>query len=129
MNYTNGYNSTDRSNFSSTQAQHIHTFLQYKLNHNESLDDFYYSIDSMLIRCVYNGANRSTKDFTHFISPLYGHCYTFNAQSDHIRNGGLHYNNENGYTGKLELSLYAHSHQYVPFYSDGDVWIQNILLI
>ena len=129
LNYTDEYNSTDRSAFSSAQAKRINTFLQSKLNHNEPLDELYFSLDSMLITCVYNGANCSATDFNHFISPVYGRCYTFNAQSNNIHNGELHFNNENGATGKLELSLYVHSHQYVPFYSDGKQFVQDVVFI
>ena len=110
LNYTNDYNATDRSTFSSAQT--------------ELLDNLYYSLDSMLIRCVCSGPNCSTSDF---ISPSYGRCYTFNAQSNHIYNGELHYNNENGDTGKLEFSLYAHSHQCVPFYADGEQSVRDII--
>ncbi|CAF1045286.1 unnamed protein product [Adineta steineri] len=73
----------------------------------------------MLIECVYNGENCSSADFVEFISPTYGLCYTFNAQSSHINNGTIHYNNENGYSGQLQLDLYIHSHQYVPYLTDA----------
>lgn len=122
LNYTNTLsltNTTDTSKFSSVQALYIQQYLQYKLNRNESLDDFYYPLSSMLIECVYNGENCSAADFIQFTSPGYGLCYTFNAQSDYINGGQVHYNNENGYSGELNLRLYAHSHQYVPFSFDG----------
>jgi hypothetical protein len=75
----------------------------------------------MLIKCAYNGGNCSTSDFIQFISPVYGLCYTFNAQSNDINSGKLHYNNENGYSGELNLRLYMQSQQYVPFLSEGKI--------
>lgn len=122
LNYTNELNLTNTTNtsvFSAEQASYISDFLQYKLNKNESLIDFYYPLSSMLISCVYNNGNCSAADFIPFISPVYGLCYTYNALVDHINNGSLHYNNENGYSGQLQLDLYVHSHQYVPYLSDG----------
>lgn len=122
LSYTNAMNltnTTDTSTFSEEQASYINDYLQYKLNRNESLSDSYYSLSSMLIKCVYNGGNCSTTDFLEFISPMYGFCYTFNAEVNHINNGQLHYNNENGYSGVLQLDLYLQSHQYVPYLSDG----------
>lgn len=122
LNYTNTLNltnTTDTSKFSQEQSQYIQEYLQYELNRNESLDDFYYPLDSILMSCIYNGENCSTADFIQFRSAKYGLCHTFNAQSSNINDGKVRYNNENGYSGELELRLYAHSHQYVPFYYDG----------
>lgn len=122
LNYTNTFNltnTTDTSTFTAQQASSIFDYLQYKLNRNESLKDFYYPLNSMLIKCAYNGLNCSAADFIEFISPVYGLCYTFNDLAKHINNGEVHFNNENGYSGQLELELYVHSHQYVPFVSDG----------
>jgi len=122
LNYTNALNltnTTDTSTFSAEQASYINDFLTYKLNRNESLNEFYYPLSSMLIKCVYNGANCSVADFIQFLSPVYGLCYTYNSQANHINNGELHYNNEDEDSGKLELDLYVHSHQYVPYSYDG----------
>ncbi|CAF1305218.1 unnamed protein product [Adineta steineri] len=122
LNYTNTFNLTntnDTSTFSALQAEHISNFLNHELNRNQSLHDLYYPLEAMLIKCVYNGVNCSVHDFIRFISPRYGFCYTFNAQAKHINNGKLHYNNENGKSGQLELDLYTHSHQYVPYLSNG----------
>ena len=122
LNYTNALNltnTTDTSTFTTQQALYISEFLQTKLNRNESLDDFYYPLSAMLIKCVYNGANCSAADFVKFTSPVYGLCYTFNAQTPYINNGTVHYNNENGDSGELQLDLYIQSHQYVPYLTDG----------
>ncbi|CAF1214339.1 unnamed protein product [Adineta steineri] len=120
--YTNSLNLTnltDSTPMSPTQALYIDGFLQDKLNRNESLIDFYFSLESMLVKCTYNGVNCSVTDFIQFTSPVYGLCYTFNAQAKHINNGEVHYNNEHGDSGELELGLYTHGHMYVPFISDG----------
>ncbi|CAF4248319.1 unnamed protein product, partial [Adineta steineri] len=121
LNYTNSLNltnTTDTTTFTEQQALYVYDYLQYKLNRNESVNEFYYPLSSMLIKCVYNGANCSAADFVQFTSSSYGLCYTFNAQASHINNGTIHYNNENGYSGELELDLYIHSHQYVPYLTD-----------
>ncbi len=119
LNYTNSRNITntnDTTTFTSSQASYIRDFLQYKLNRDESLNDFFFPLSSMLINCTYNGVSCSTNDFTWFITPLYGFCYTFNAK---LKNGTVRYNSDNGAMGLLELQLYAHSHQYVPYFSKG----------
>lgn len=107
------------SAFSRQQASYVFDYVQYKLNQNESLTEFYYPLESMLIKCVYNGANCSAADFIQFTSSVYGLCHTFNSEAPHINNGEVHYNNENGFSGRLQLDLYIHSHQYIPYISDG----------
>ncbi|CAF0966874.1 unnamed protein product [Adineta steineri] len=122
LNYTNSLNltnTTDTTTFTEQQALYISDYLQYKLNRNESVNEFYYPLSSMLIKCVYNGVNCSAADFVQFTSSTYGLCYTFNAQASHINNDTIHYNNENGGSGELQLDLYIHSHQYVPYLTDA----------
>lgn len=122
LSFTNALNltnTTDTSTFSRQQALYVQNYVQYKLNQDESLDEFFYPLESMLIKCIYNDANCSAADFVHFSSSVYGLCHTFNAETPHINNGHIHYNNENGFSGKLQLELYIHSHQYVPYLSDG----------
>ncbi len=122
LNYTNALNITntnDTNTFTSTQALYVNDFLQYKINAGESISDYFYPLSAMLMKCVYNGLNCSVDNFTYFTSPVYGRCYTFNAKSNKTNNGEVHYNNENGGRGNLELRLYAQSHQYVPYFSDG----------
>jgi hypothetical protein len=120
--YMNSLNLThlaDQTPLSLKESLYIMRFLQYKLNRNESLTEFYYSIESMLVKCIFNGMNCTVTDFIQFTSPVYGRCYTFNAQVKHINNGSIHYNNEHGKTGQLELGIYTHANTYVPFMSDG----------
>ena len=132
LNYTNTFNltnttNTDRTAFTQQQASYIYSYLQYKLNRNESVNQIFFSLSSMLIKCIYNGKNCSSDDFVTFQSSTYGLCYTFNAPTSAINNGSIHYNNENGQSGKLHLDLYIHSHQYVPFISDGNTINTSIL--
>jgi hypothetical protein len=122
LNYTNALNLThvtDPSTFSKIHSVYVSYYMQYELNRNESLNQFFYPLESLLISCIYNGVNCSAADFVQFTSPVYGSCYTFNAKANNINNGEIHYNNENGDSGQLQLDLYAHSHQYVPYLSDG----------
>ena len=122
LNYMKSQNftdTTDSSNFTAQQAVHISDFIQQKLNQNESLIEFYYPLSDLLISCVYNGKKCSSADFVQFISPVHGLCHTFNTEAASINNGTVHYNNENGYSGELHLELYMHSHQYVPYLSNG----------
>ncbi|UJR20291.1 hypothetical protein I4U23_023422 [Adineta vaga] len=122
LNYTNALNltnTTDTSNFTIQQALHIQDFLIYKLNRNESLTDMFYSLDSMMMSCVYNGMSCTSANFTWFLSPNFGLCYTFNALMKTTGQTGLKYNAENGYSGLLEMRFYIHQHQYVPYLSNG----------
>jgi hypothetical protein len=132
LNYTNARNltnTTDIKTFSFEQSLYIADYVQYKLNRNESLDAFLYPLRSMLIKCVYNNARCSASDFVHFISPQYGSCYTFNALAPNINNGTVRLNSENGYSGELQLDLYIHSEQYVPFLTDGKSSIGSHLIL
>jgi hypothetical protein len=122
LNYTNARNLTntnDTSSFSQYQAMYIRDFYQYKLNRNESLNEYFYPISSMMMSCQYNGVRCTGDDFISFSSSIYGLCYTFNARMKNMSNGNVHYSTENGGIGTLELRLYVHSHQYVPFINDG----------
>ncbi|CAF1563569.1 unnamed protein product, partial [Adineta steineri] len=122
LNYTNMLNLTntnDTNSFTMELSSYIHDFLLYKINRNESINDFFYSLDSMMMSCVYNRMTCTTANFTWFLSPVYGLCYTFNALLKNIGITGLKYNSDNGVNGLLELRLYAHQHQYVPYLSNG----------
>jgi hypothetical protein len=129
LNYTNSFNltnTTDTTNFTDQQSSYIRDFLIYKLNRNESLDDFFYSLESMMMNCTYNGLLCSTANFTRFISPSYGFCYTFNAKLKNTDNDGIRVNAENGGNGLLDLRLYTHQQQYVPYLSYGKC---NIIIV
>ncbi|CAF1274324.1 unnamed protein product [Rotaria sp. Silwood1] len=119
LNYTNSHNltnTTDNSSISSYQSLFLMEFVQFTMNNNQPLKEFMYPLSSMLIECKYNGFNCTTDDFLTFMSPNYGLCYTFNAK---VKNRTLRYATDNGGTGKLELRLYTHTHQYVRFVADS----------
>ncbi|UJR17418.1 hypothetical protein I4U23_004313 [Adineta vaga] len=122
LNYTNTLNltnTTNKTNFTMEHSFYIRDFLLYKLNQNESLNDFFHSLDSMMMSCIYNNMPCTTANFTWFISSLYGLCYTFNALLKTTGQDGLKYNADNGANGLLELRFYVHQHQYVPYLSNG----------
>ncbi|CAF1366469.1 unnamed protein product, partial [Rotaria sordida] len=119
LNYLKAHNLTnvtDNSSISSYQSLFIGDFLQFTFNSNNSLTEYLYPLNSMLIQCKYNGFNCTAADFVEFISPSYGFCYTFNAK---VKNRTVRSLTENGGYGKLELRLYAHTHQYVRFLTDS----------
>ena len=122
LQYTNSRNITntnDSSVFTPLQAEYVDEFLRSRLNANQSVEEFFYSLESLLISCTYNLLNCSSADFVPFISAHYGRCYTFNGKTDRIRNGTVFWTTTNGDHGKLTLRLYTHSHQHIPHYSDG----------
>jgi hypothetical protein len=123
LNYTNTFNitnTTDTTNFTMAQTSSIFQFLSYKLNRSESLNDLFYPLDGMMISCNYNGISCSAGNFTSFITPTYGLCYTFNAKLKDAVNDGLRYNSDNGQNGVFQVRLYTHEHQYVPYISQGN---------
>ncbi|CAF0778792.1 unnamed protein product [Adineta steineri] len=107
----------DSISISSNQAKYIGDFLQIKVNQNESFDEFFFPLDTMLIKCTFNGRSCSTKNFTSFYSSTYGLCYTFNAKLKNMKN--IQYSDEYGGPGNLNLRFYVHSHQYVPYIREG----------
>ena len=121
LNYTADLNLTNAANYTvaEKQSMHIQNFLRYKLNRNESLTGYFFTLENMLIKCKYNQLDCSKEDFVPFVNARYGNCYTFNAIARHIRNGTLYKLAENGDWGILQLELYVHTHQYVPYWSSG----------
>ena len=128
LNYTNaveGTNTNDTSTLFPAQLILVGNFINDILNNNGSMEPFYYSLPSMLYSCSYNGQACSAADFIPFVTTAYGLCYTFNAQLkdggvNSVRSGSL-----NGGDGKLELGLYVHSHQYVPYLVDSKCTINS----
>jgi len=88
-----------------------------KINQNESLDEFFFPLNAMLMKCVFNGHFCSAVNFTSFPSSSYGFCYTFNAKLKNISN--VLNSNEYGGSGTLNLHFYVHSNQYVPYIREG----------
>jgi hypothetical protein len=122
LNYTNSNNLTntnDTSTFTAHQASILHEYLEEQLNAGDSLDQYFFSLDVMLMNCSYNDQICTADDFISFLSSEHGRCYTFNAKTKNSNGTALRYTNDNGGTGKLQLRLYAQSHLYVPFVSDG----------
>lgn len=123
LNYTNSRNltnTTDNSTIRHEQANFIRSFIQDSIHRDQSLTDFLFPLEAMLFTCMYNDRPCSTSDFLPFLSAIYGLCYTFNAKRASNQRP-IRITSEYGNTGKLVLKLYAHSHQYVPYSSDGKV--------
>jgi hypothetical protein len=120
LNYTNTLNITDTNDTTSIsllQATYMGDFFQIKINRNESIDEFFFPLKSMLLKCVFNGYSCSAADFTSFTSSSYGLCHTFNAKLKNVEN--VRYSDEYGGPGNLNLRFYVHSHQYVPYIREG----------
>ncbi|UJR14674.1 hypothetical protein I4U23_001667 [Adineta vaga] len=107
----------DSNVITAAQARYFADFFQMKVNRNESLDDFYFSLDTMLIKCVFNGRSCSAANFTSFSSSNYGRCYTFNAKLRNRKN--VLFSDEYSGPGNLNLRFYVHSYQYVPYIREG----------
>jgi hypothetical protein len=126
LNYTNALNltnTTDTTQFDITQSYYIYDFLIDKLNQNEPLNDYFFSLETMMMNCSYNGLPCSVANFTWFTSPLFGMCYTFNAKLKDGTDADIKNSGDNGGTGVFQLSLYAHQQQYVPYLSNGKATI------
>ncbi|CAF1186999.1 unnamed protein product [Rotaria magnacalcarata] len=122
LNYTNALNitnTTDTTNFTGTQSYYIRDFLIDVVNKGEPFNDYFFPLSGMMMSCSYNGVACTAANFTSFISPTYGMCNTFNAKLKNIDNGGIRYNSDNGANGLLQLALYTHEQQYVPFMTQG----------
>jgi hypothetical protein len=123
LNYTNALNLTDTNDTTTLfpyQAGYIWTFIVESLNSNQSPEQYFYSLSSMLKSCYFNSEPCSAADFIPFLSAEYGLCYTFNAKLKNSTSSSIRYSNEYGGNGELDLSLYVHSDQYVPYISDGE---------
>ena len=119
LNFLQITNSSDTNVIFSRYIDFVRDFLQQKINQNEPIDDFLFPLEAMLIRCRFNDVPCNTSDFISFESPLYGRCYTYNAKMKDQPNGGVRDSNLNGGNGVLDLHLYIHSHQYIPYLTDG----------
>ncbi|CAF2515109.1 unnamed protein product [Rotaria sp. Silwood2] len=113
-NYTATFNITntnDTTSISLFQAKYMGDFFQMKINRNESLNEFFFPLNAMLMKCVFNGRPCSAVNFTSFSSSSYGFCYTFNAKlknSNHI-----HYSNEYGGSGVGMIAM-VHDNAQLP---------------
>lgn len=128
LNYTNTLNLTntnDTTTLFPDQLSSIFNFVRDTLNSNGSMEPFMFSLSSMLYSCLYNSVPCSHTDFTPFITSAYGLCYTFNAKLKNESEDSMLYGNEYGGIGKLELGLYVHSHQYIPYLIDSKYTIKE----
>lgn len=62
-------NTNDTTTFSIEQAGYIRDFFQYVLNRNQSLTEYFYPLDGMLLSYKYNNRNCSFQDFVRFHFP------------------------------------------------------------
>ena len=113
-------NITNTTKFTSAKVDSIVDFLINRLNANLSVRDYSFLLTSMLLKCDYNGIPCNASDFRSFLSSAYGLCYTFNAKVQGPKASQIRSITTNGGTGKLQLTLYAHSHLYVPYFAEGE---------
>jgi hypothetical protein len=114
FNYTNG-----TFTFTPDQVVSLQQFLVDTYNAGESVNEYFFSLDVMLINCSYNGEICTADDFISFLSSVRGRCFTFNAKTKTSNGSDVRDTSDNGGPGKLQLRLYVQSHLYVPFISEG----------
>jgi hypothetical protein len=122
LNVTNLFNMTnitDKHIFTPEETLLLYQFFADRINSNQSGDDYFFSLDVMLISCSYNGRTCTADDFISFKSATYGRCFTFNAKKKQANGSELHHTNDDGGSGVLELRLYAQSQLYLQFYAEG----------
>lgn len=123
LDYTNARNltnTTDTTNFTVVQAGYLRDFLQYEVNRNESMEKYFFPLESMLMECFYNDVRCSMNDFIQFTSSIYGSCYTFNAKLKGSNRSAVRRTTDFGGSGKLQLRLYTQSHLYTPYVAAGE---------
>jgi hypothetical protein len=122
LNATNLFNITninDKHVFNIQETLILYQFFEDKLNGGDSVDEYFFSLDMMLIGCSYNGEICTADDFISFVSSVYGLCFTFNAKTKGVNGSAVRHTTDNGGSGTLELRLYAQSQLYIPFYTEG----------
>jgi hypothetical protein len=122
LNFTNKFNMTgtnDTTTITEEQVNYLDHFIRDRINQNESLDLFFFPLSSMLYKCMYNNRPCTSSDFISFTEANFGLCHTFNAKLKNRSDDSIRYGNENGGNGILELGLYVHSHQYIPYIIDS----------
>jgi len=122
LNYTFSRNLTNQTNLTAIPpylSPYVTDFILTELNSDRSIDEYFYPLSSILYTCTFNGQICSANDFISFTSATFGLCFTFNAKMKNQSQNSVHYSNENGGNGILQLELYTHSHQYVPYIRNG----------
>ena len=120
--YTNERNLTNTNDtmaFSALRLEYLEDFVLDRLNRNEPMDEFFYSLRDLLIVCKYNRMDCSAADFVSFQTSHHGLCHTFNAKTNRIRNGSLLSTTDNGEDGILTLQLYSRIHAFIPQRLEG----------
>ena len=99
----------------------IPQFINEHFEKSRNFDDFSFPLDSILMSCVYNGILCTAMNFTMFPSFTFGKCYTFNAKLKGPDDPGP-LSNTDGDSSQpgLQLELYLHRHQSVPFIHSGN---------
>ena len=105
--------------FTLEDAQHGREFMNALINRNQNLSQFFFPLSDTLIHCSFNSVPCNASDFTKFISANYGLCHTFNARLKNLPDGGIRDSNKDGEVGVLKMGLYLHSHQCIPYSTDG----------
>jgi hypothetical protein len=119
MNSINLTNINDTITITPEQVAVVEQLLLEKVNAGDSIDEYLFSLDIMLISCLYNNETCTADDFISFLSSMHGRCFTFNAKTKTANGSHVRRTSDNGGTGKLQLRLYAQSQLYVPFVSEG----------
>ena len=121
-NYTNFFNMTnmsDTTTFNLQQFLYLSELLIQQTNAGTVVNENYFSLEMMLMSCLYNDEMCTADDFISFLSSAHGLCHTFNAQMKAVNNTEVRRIDDYGRSGKLALQLYAHSHLYIPDFSEG----------
>ena len=121
LNYTNSRNLTntnDTSTISAAQANYVRDFFRDSWHKEKNVSRFLFSLNSIMIGCYYNGIKCNANDFTSFFSSKHGFCYTFNAKTK-LNDSRIRQTTDSGETGILDMQLYTHSHQYVPYIANS----------
>lgn len=97
----------------------IAKFAMEIFDRNETLDPYFFTLQSILHSCTFNNQPCSADDFITFVSSYYGYCYTFNARLKNKSQESVRYANDYGGDGVLELSFYTYTHQYILLFPTG----------
>lgn len=122
FNYTDSLNITSPNQprkIDFRNAPLIRQYLIEKVNTNQSIIQYLFSLENIMISCKYNYVACASKDFIAFESSNHGLCYTFNARTKHENISNIKTTIAHGGYGLLQLRLYAHIHLYVPVAAGG----------
>ena len=107
----------DTESHYTVQSKHMADFFQMKINRNESIEEFFFPLETMLMRCLFNGRPCSAENFTSFSLSSYGLCHTFNAKLKNV--DSVRFSDDHGGSGNLNLRFFVHGHQYTPYVREG----------